>query len=479
MVHLLIVDDEPGICWGLRRLAEQMGHTPLTAASAEQALLLASQQPPDVVVMDVRLPGMDGLTALKQFHREFGPLPVIVITAFGDLATAVEAVRNGAFDYLCKPFELKAAEHAIQRAIESLQNRSLSGGPPAGPSLEDQIVGRSPLMQELFKRIALVAPTEACVHLRGQSGTGKELVARALHRYSRRNDSPFVAVNLAALSPSLIESELFGHTEGAFTGADRPRKGLLEAADGGTLFLDEVADIPQAVQTKLLRALEYGEVLPVGADRPRRVDFRLITATNRDLRRRVAEGKFRHDLYYRISTLEIEIPPLARRREDIPELAEHFLNVLSAKHGLPRPQLSPEALKELLGRPWHGNVRELRHAIEHALVLARGNVIVPEHFPPPASPPPLELSQDESIQMLLRQWAETELSRTPEAENLYEKFLGLVEPPLLEAALKQSQGQYAAAARRLGLHRITLRKKLQQYGISKSASRPLEKPETS
>ncbi len=475
MAHLLIVDDEPSICWGLQRLAQQMGHTATTAASAEQALPLARQHRPDAVVMDVRLPGMDGLTALKMLHAELGPMPVIVITAFGDLAVAVEAVRSGAFDYLTKPFELKAAERALHRALESAQRPAKADAPPAaGATAEDQIVGRSPIMQELFKRIALVAPTEACVHLHGQSGTGKELVARALHRYSRRKDRPFVAVNLAALSPTLIESELFGHTEGAFTGADRPRKGLLEAADGGTLFLDEVADIPQAVQTKLLRALEYGEVLPVGADRPRRVDFRLITATNRDLRRRMAEGKFRHDLYYRICTFDIEIPPLAQRRDDIPELVEHFVNLLSAKHGLPRPAVAPETMQELLRRPWHGNVRELRNTMEHALVLARGNIILPEHLPPPASPSPPELSQEDSLQMLLRQWAETELGRTPETANVYEKFLQLVEPPLLEAALKQAQGQYAAAARRLGLHRITLRKKLQQYGISKSGNTSAE-----
>jgi|YNPBryunderm2012_1023409.scaffolds.fasta_scaffold01057_10 two-component system nitrogen regulation response regulator GlnG len=467
MAHLLIVDDEPSICWGLRRLAEQMGHTASVAASAEQALALARQQRPEVVVMDVRLPGMDGLSALKKLHAEFGPVPVIVITAFGDLPTAVEAVRSGAFDYLCKPFDLQAAERAIQRAVESLQRMAPARGPSEQPPLEDRIVGQSLLMQEVFKRIALVAPTEACVHLRGQSGTGKELVARALHRYSRRHQGPFVAVNLAALSPSLIESELFGHTEGAFTGADRAHQGLLASAHGGTLFLDEVADIPSSVQTKLLRALEYGEVLPVGANRPIQVDFRLITATHRDLRRRVAEGKFRHDLYYRIATFEIEIPTLAQRREDIPELVDHFLSLLSAKHGLSRPELAPETLQELMQRPWYGNVRELRNAVEHALVLARGHMILPEHLPPPASPPPPELSSDQTIALLLRRWAEGELAQTPEVENLYEKFLQLVEPPLLEAVLQHTQGQYTTAARRLGLHRITLRKKIQQYGISK------------
>ena len=248
------------------------------------------------------------------------------------------------------------------------------------------IVGASPPMQEVFKRIALVAPSEACVHVRGESGTGKELVARAIHRYSRRAAGPFVAVNMASLSPTLAESELFGHVRGAFTGAEQSRKGLLEQAGGGTIFLDEVADIPMALQVKLLRVLEFGEIVPVGGEQAVRSDFRMISATHQDLQQRVAEGKFRHDLYFRLITFEIELPPLRQRRDDIGPLAEHFLDVLADRNPGPRPSLSPEALAELRRREWFGNVRELRNAIEHAMILARGGIIGREHLPPPLLP---------------------------------------------------------------------------------------------
>jgi len=464
MAHLLVVDDEQSICWGLARLGKDLGHTVAVAASAEEGFALARQQRPDAIVLDVRLPGMDGLAALGQFQADLGRVPVIVITAYGELSTAVEAVRRGAFDYLAKPFDLQVAERAIQRALAT-SDRSVEVPAPS-TDLGEQIVGTSPPMQEVFKRIALVSACDACVHLRGDSGTGKELVARAIHRYSRRAEGPLVAVHVASLTPSLAESELFGHVRGAFTGADQPHKGLLERAHGGTVFLDEVADIPMALQVKLLRVLEYGEVLPVGADRPVSVDFRVISATHQNLRQRVAEGSFRHDLYFRLITFEIEIPPLGERREDIRLLAERFLDVLAAKNGSPRPSLSREALAELEGRPWHGNVRELRNAVEHAMILARGGSILPEHLPPPA-PEAITVgaTQEEEIAARIRQWAESQLLDPAQHGDLYARFLGLVEPPLLQTVIQQYRGQCAAAARRLGLHRTTLRKKLDELGM--------------
>ncbi len=264
MAHLLIVDDEQSVCWAMSKLAEQLGHTASVAASAEQAFVLAEQRRPDAIVLDVRLPGIDGLTAMGKLQEQVGDVPIIVITAYGELSTAVQAVRNGAFEYLVKPFDLPVAQCAVERALQKPQGDS---GGPALPSYRE-IIGSSSAIQEVFKRIAMVAPSEACVHLRGESGTGKELVARAIHRYSQRAEGPFVAVNVASLNPSLAESELFGHAKGAFTGAEHARKGLLEQADGGTLFLDEVADIPLSIQVKLLRVLEYGEIAPVGGDRP-------------------------------------------------------------------------------------------------------------------------------------------------------------------------------------------------------------------
>lgn len=469
MSHLLVVDDEPSICWGLTKLAKRRGLTAASAASAEQGLEAARQQPPDVVFLDIRLPGMDGLTAMRHFREATGggdpPVPIIVMTAYGDLGTAVEAVRNGAFDYLTKPFDVKVADRVLDRAL-----RQPEPPPEQVPSITaddaSTIVGRSAPMQEVFKRIALVTASEACVHLRGESGTGKELAARAIHRHSRRRDHPFVAVNVASLSPSLAESELFGHVRGAFTGADQARKGLLEQANGGTLFLDEVADIPMPVQVKLLRALEHGEVLPVGAEEPCQVDLRIISATHQDLWGCVAEGEFRHDLYFRLVTFEIVIPPLRERREDIRELAEYFVGVLAAKNQLPHPSISHDMAAELERRPWYGNVRELRNAIEHAMILSPRGRLVPDYLPPPTpAATGAGVVQEDAIAVLVRQWAEAQLNAAEPDDCLHERLLAMVEPPLLEAAAAHYHGQAATAARRLGLHRTTLRKKWDRYGI--------------
>jgi DNA-binding NtrC family response regulator len=466
MPHLLIVDDEQSICWGLSKLAEQLGYSAATAASAEQGIATAGKSRPDVIMLDVRLPGMDGLAAMQHFQKAAPAAPIVVMTAYGELSTAVAAVRNGAFDYLTKPFDLALAQRVIENALKH-SARPVDDAvrtPPKTPA--GLIVGASPPMQEVFKRIALVAPSEACVHVRGESGTGKELAARAIHRYSRRAAGPFVAVNMASLSPTLAESELFGHVRGAFTGAEQSRKGLLEQAGGGTIFLDEVADIPVALQAKLLRVLEFGEIVPVGGDRAVQSDFRLISATHQNLQERVAEGAFRHDLYFRLITFEIEMPPLRQRTDDIGPLAEHFLDMLADRNPGPRPAISPEALAELRRRDWFGNVRELRNAIEHAMILARGGIISPEHLPPPVLPAGLAHSgQDEAIAMLIRGWAQAQLEGRAEVQDLYERFLRLVEPPLLKAALQHSGGQCLAASRRLGLHRTTLRKKLDELGI--------------
>ncbi len=465
MAHILIVDDEQSICWGLSKLVQSLGHTSAVAPSAEQAFQAARSQTPDAIVLDVRLPGMDGLSAMRQFREQCGPVPVIIITAYGDLATAVEAVRNGAFEYLVKPFELNVAQRAIERALKTPEPATSPAAESVAAEQTPRMVGSSPAIQEVFKRIAVVAPTEACVHIRGESGTGKELVARAIHQYSHRGDGPFVPVNVASLSPSLAESELFGHARGAFTGAEQARKGLLEQADGGTLFFDEVADIPLPIQVKLLRVLEYGEILPVGANRPVRSDFRVISATHRNLHERVVQGKFREDLFFRLITFEVEIPPLRERRSDIAELTEHFLEVLSAKNACPRPSLAGETLAALEGRQWYGNVRELRNAVEHAMILARGGAILPEHLPPP-TPPGADAGQTREAMLaaMIRDWARRQLDQPSQPGNLHERLLRIVEPPLLETVLQRHRGQFLAAAKELGLHRVTLKRKMNLYG---------------
>jgi DNA-binding NtrC family response regulator len=482
MAHVLIVDDEPSICWGLNKLAGGLGHTTAAAPSAEQALTAVRKRPPDVIFLDVRLPGMDGLAAMDRFRDVLGPVPIVVMTAYGDLATAVEAVRKGAFEYLVKPFELNVAQRVLERAL----NLEITGTPPvlqnhsdgdahklaASPFREQRLIGSSAAIQEVFKRIAVVAPTEACVHLRGESGTGKELLARAIHRYSRRSAGPFVAVNIASLSPTLAESELFGHVRGAFTGADQSRKGLLEQAHGGTLFFDEVADIPMTTQVKLLRVLEYGEILPVGATEPVRSDFRVLSATHQNLHQRVVEGSFRHDLYFRLITFEIDIPPLRSRPGDVAELAEHFLETFSLRDHLPRVPLAPETLAALERLPWYGNVRELRNTLEHAWILARGGVPLPEHLPPPTPPGADALRTREAmLDWLVRDWVRGELEQNS-AGDLHARLLRIVEPPLLEAVLQRHGGQFLAAARQLGLHRVTLKRKVNQY--RDAAPRPPE-----
>ncbi len=459
MGTLLIVDDESSICWGLSQLGEKLGHEVLTASSAEQGLELAEQHRPDLLILDVRLPGMDGLSALTEFQKFLNGAPVIVITAYGDLETAVDAVRGGAFEYLVKPFELDAMQRAITRALETREGGDAAEAPPQPVG---DLVGRSPAIQEVFKQIALAATSQASIMIGGESGTGKELAARAIHQYSDRANGPFVAVNVASLSPSLAESELFGHVRGAFTGADQDRIGLLVQADGGTLFLDEVADIPLPAQVKLLRALEHGEVVPVGGRQSVSTDFRVVSATHQDLETLVQSQQFRHDLFFRLGAFRIEIPPLRHRPEDIEELAEHFLGLAQPADSEHRSTFSSAAMQELKSRPWHGNVRELRHTVEHALILARGGRIEPEHFPDPAA----EWTSGEdatdavaSIEQSVRQWTLEQLRSGDGEQPLHDQLIQIVEGPLFEAALEFHGGQYSAAARRLGIHRTTLKRK--------------------
>ncbi len=322
-------------------------------------------------------------------------------------------------------------------------------------------------MQELFRNIALVAPANVPVLITGESGTGKELVARAIHRHSARRGGPFLPVCLAALSPNLIERELFGHVKGSFTGAVQDRKGLLELAAGGTVLLDEIGDVAPSLQVKLLRAIEHGEVTPVGDARPRSTDIRVIAATNRPLGSLIKAGEFREDLFFRLSVFQIHIPPLRERREDIPVLAEHFLKQARMPGGCDT-RLAADVLEQLRSRPWAGNVRELRNAIERAAIVARGQPIRPEHLPGPsvieaatsqAAPRDLEAQLAAWAQRALRQPSETT------GTTLYERFLELTEPPILRTLLEECGGNRAAAAQILGIHRATLRQKLRKYGI--------------
>jgi len=472
MSYVLVVDDEPSICWSFEQLLSEAGHEVSTAASAEAALNLVDQKPPDVVVLDVRLPGMDGLTAVQHFRRRIPRLPIVVITAHGNLETAVRAIQDGAFDYLPKPFDLDRASDVVHRALQSARTTAPAENSATTRAPKDSLIGSSPAMQQVFKQIALVAASDVPVLITGESGTGKEMVARAIHAHSYRAEKPFIPVCLAALSAGLVESELFGHVKGAFTGATQNRTGLLELAAGGTVLLDELAETDLGLQVKLLRALEQGEITPVGDACARSIDVRIIAATNKSLTDSICEGRFRDDLYFRLSVFRIHVPPLRERPDDIPALSRHFLQ--ASRSVTSSVELSDAALNELQRRHWPGNVRELRNAIEHAAVVARGGVIRPEHLPAEeapllaTSPPP-----DERLARQVAAWIERQLDECGEFSNvdadvaapLYERLLELCEPPLLQAVLEHCGHHKTRAAELLGMHRTTLRQKLRNYGL--------------
>jgi two-component system nitrogen regulation response regulator GlnG len=389
---------------------------------------------------------------MRQLNTLQPQTPIVVMTAFGNLSTAVEAIRNGAFDYVTKPFDIEQAAAVMSRALA--QRASPPASAALRPNEPNELIGASPAMQEVFKRIALVAATNAAVLITGESGTGKELVARAIHRHSACSAGPLVPINLAALNPSLVESELFGHARGSFTGAEQARSGLLELADGGTAFFDEAGDIPLAVQVKLLRALEQQEVTPVGDTRPRRTTFRVIAATHRELRSEIKAGHFREDLFFRLAVFEIALPPLRERPEDIPLLADLFLQRLNQAG--PPATFAAATIEELQHRTWRGNVRELRNAVEHAALLARGGTIHPEHLPVLVD----AVGDVPDLSQTVRDWVRSRLAAQPAADNLYQQFLNHVEPALLAAVLERTGNNRVAAAELLGIHRATLRKKL-------------------
>lgn len=461
--NILIVDDEEAVCWALKRAFEKESPSVSVASSAEEAIEKMAKQPADVVFLDVNLPGMDGITALGRINEINCNAKVIVITAHGDLQTAVDAVERNAFDYLAKPFDLAQARNALRRATQEIQRDEYDTENNELQKLETTtlLVGRSPAIQNIYKRIALVAQRDTCVLITGESGTGKELVARSIHQYSRRKNGPFVPINIAALNVGLIESELFGHTKGAFTGAEQNRTGVMALASGGTLFLDELGDIPLSVQVKLLRILEHNEMTPVGGTQKQKLDIRILAATNLDLASRVAEGAFREDLFYRLNVFPIHTPPLRERREDIPLLVDFFMRQLGGES----VSVPPQTMQYLKDRPWMGNVRELRNALEHALIVNRGGQLEPDHFPAFTN-----LWESRDGVMTLRnavvQWFVEECEKTSEVPaQLHQKLLEVIEPALLSEIMKKLNNNRLLASQWLGLNRGTVRKKLNQYGI--------------
>jgi two-component system response regulator GlrR len=387
--RILIVDDDASLLRLLSLRLQKEGYAVVEAASGEAALGLLEAGLPDLVITDMRMGGMDGAALFEAVHRRHPALPVIILTAHGTIPDAVDATRRGVFGYLTKPFEARALMLEVERALSLA---GAAGGDGEDDGWREGLVTCSPAMERLLAEARLVATNDASVLLAGESGTGKELLARAIHEASARREGPFVAVNCGAIPENLLESELFGHVKGAFTGAARDHRGLIPSASGGTLFLDEIGDMPLPLQVKLLRVLQDREVRPVGATQSVRIDVRVISATHRDLKTACAEGRFREDLYYRLNVVGLALPALAARREDIPLLANHFLATLAARYGRSLGGFAPEAMELLVASPWRGNVRELQNVVEKCVALGTTPVVPASLVQRALDAPPEELA---------------------------------------------------------------------------------------
>ncbi|MCI0455613.1 MAG: sigma-54 dependent transcriptional regulator [Gemmataceae bacterium] len=479
MPTLLIVDDEVPILHAFRRAFRQPEVTLLTAETAREGLLVVSEQRPDVVVLDVNLPDESGLETYGKLRRLDARTPVIFITGHGTTDQAIEAMKLGALDFLLKPLELPQLRELVRRAFEISRLMRVPAvtadeAPPPGPA--DVLIGRGPAMQEVYKAIGRVAPQDVTVLLLGESGTGKDLVARAVYQHSRRAEGPFLAINCAAIPETLLESELFGHEKGAFTGADRKRIGKFEQVSGGTLFLDEVGDMTALTQAKLLRVLQHQEFERLGGNETIRVDVRVIAATNRELEELVADGRFRQDLYYRLSVCTIRLPPLRERPEDLPLLVEHYLKRFSHEMGKEVQLIAPEALEALRRHRWPGNVRELQSTLKQALLQAAGPVLLADFLP--ALGGSEKAGARPTAALGAADWDELIGERLQAgSEDLYSEAVTLLERHLLRRVLEHTGGNQVRAARILGITRGSLRTKIRALGITIGRSVTTEEDE--
>ena len=455
-----IIDDDRSIRWVLEKALGREKIDCLSFGSADEALArLGTGETPSVLVSDIRMPGTSGLDLLRQVKQEYPDLPVIIMTAYSDLDSAVAAFQGGAFEYLPKPFDVDQAVALVQRA---LAQRAPQVGASSAEPLVPEILGQAPAMQEVFRAIGRLSQSHATVLINGESGTGKELVARALHRHSPRRDAPFVALNTAAIPRDLLESELFGHEKGAFTGANAQRKGRFEEATGGTLFLDEIGDMPAELQTRLLRVLSDGQFYRVGGHQPLRANVRVITATHQNLEQRVKEGLFRDDLFHRLNVIRLRLPPLRERHEDIPALARHFLANSAQQLGVEPKRLSEAALKFLQTSPWPGNVRQIENLCHWLTVMAPGQQIEIADLPAEMRDLPAEVGNAD-WQVQLAATANELLAREP--GKVWEGLLRTFEATLIRRALAATGGRRIEAAQLLGIGRNTITRKIQELGI--------------
>ena len=476
---VLIVDDDESVRWVLKKALEKEGIETVLARDAAEGFRALADSGIALVLMDIRMPGMNGLDALDKLHQEGRSVAVIIMPAQATMQNAIEAMRRGAYDYITKPFDIDEVNILVKKALDvrRLSQEVDTLRAEVREKYEGGLVGTTPAMQEIYKTIGRVAESDATVLIHGESGTGKELVARAIHYHSKRSGRPFVAVNSAAIPSELLESELFGHEKGAFTGAVARKIGKFEAAAGGTLFLDEIGDMGLSLQGKLLRVLQEREFERVGGTEPIRTDVRVIAATHHNLEKMTRENRFREDLFYRLNVIQINLPPLRKRKDDVVPLAEHFLQKFQQGQGGMRKVLTSETKKILRAYDWPGNVRELENAVQRAVTLSQGDKIFPDALPHQL------FSPGQGVTISFENFLEEKLADLVERlggldkGDIYDLVIQRVEKPLITLVLRKTEGNQVRAASLLGINRNTLRKKIRELGIKGSFNGKEERDE--
>ena len=463
--EIWIAEDDRSLRWVMEKAIRREDIQVKSFENGEDLLEALEKDQPEIIISDIRMPGMDGLELLQRIHADHPEMPIIITTAHSDLDSAVSAYQSGAFEYLPKPFDLEELVDVARRGISFANEQKVSAEVAESP--QSEIIGEAPAMQEVFRAIGRLSNSNITVLINGESGTGKELVAQALHKHSPRRNNKFIALNMAAIPHDLIESELFGHEKGAFTGAAQRREGRFEQANGGTLFLDEIGDMPAEAQTRLLRVLADGEFYRVGGHMAVKVDVRIIAATHQNLETLVTENRFREDLYHRLNVIRVHLPRLADRREDIPELMQHFFHSAAKELEMEPKVLSPEAEEFLFSLPWPGNVRQLENICRWLTVMAAGREVLLSDLPPELRAE--QSDRDQRIsgdwQTMLRKWADKELGAG--RADILSSAIPDFERTMIEAALAHTAGRKKDAAQLLGWGRNTLTRKLQEYSIEK------------
>lgn len=454
---LLLVDDDDSIRWVLNELLVDLGHQVVQTSSSEDAISQLDNQVFDLLISDVRMQGKSGIELLSHCQEIFPDLPVIIMTAHSDLESAVQAYQKGAFEYLPKPFDLDEVVATVNRALLP-RHQTIADTPEVVEQRSFSIIGESPAMQDLYRAIGRLSNSQVTVLINGESGTGKELVANALHQHSPRKHAPFIALNMAAIPKDLIESELFGHEKGAFTGANARYMGRFEQANGGTLFLDEIGDMPLDTQTRLLRVLSEGAFYRIGSTQPTKVDVRIIAATHQDLSKKVERGEFREDLYHRLNVIPLRLPALRQRSGDVPLLAEHFLTTIAEEIDEPKKQISAEALAVLQGYHWPGNVRQLENTCRWLSVMANSQIIMPQDLPPEIAQESVPSTPTTEWQLLFSNKLISDFQKGNHQALV--KVQSDIEQLLIKTALEITLGKKAEASKILGWGRNTLTRKL-------------------